>query len=222
MRYLCPKLLCMPIQVAIVENEAMFAEALQMVLNNTGGVISCQHLFSKPDIALKNLPELKPDVVLMDIDLGEGYINGIECIIRLKPLLPNALFMVLTVYEDHQKVFDALASGALGYVLKSAKPERIIEAIQELYEGGAPMTPSIARKVATSFNGPVAKPTPEAELLTVREKEVIELISKGKLEKEVAAELFISLKTVKAHIANIYSKLQVHTRVEALNKYFGR
>ncbi|MCU0345877.1 MAG: response regulator transcription factor [Saprospiraceae bacterium] len=212
----------MPIQVAIVENEAVFAEALQTVLNDTGGVISCQHFFSKPEIALKNLPELKPDVVLMDIDLGEGHINGIECIIRLKPLLPNALFMVLTVYEDHQKVFDALSSGALGYVLKSAKPERIIEAVQELYEGGAPMSPSIARKVANSFNAPAPKPTPESELLTVREKEVIELISKGKLEKEVAAELFISLKTVKAHIANIYAKLQVHTRVEALNRYFGR
>ncbi len=212
----------MLIRVAIVENEAVFADAMQMILNNTGTEISCPHIFSNSAEALKKLPGLKPDIVLMDLDLGQGQLNGIDCITRLQPQMPGTLFMVLTVYEDHQKVFDALSAGALGYVLKSAKPEKIIEAVRELYEGGAPMSPSIARQIAGSFNKPAQTPTPESELLTTREKEVIELISRGKLEKEVAAELFISLKTVKSHISNIYGKLHVRTRVEALNKYFGR
>jgi len=212
----------MPIRVAIVENEVVFAEAMQMVLNNAGPEIACGHVFSNSKNALQKLPELKPDIVLMDIDLGEGQVNGIDCITRLQPQMPGTLFMVLTIYEDHQKVFDALSAGALGYVLKSAKPEKIIEAVRELHEGGAPMSPSIARQIAGSFSKPAQMPTPESELLTIREKEVIQLISKGKLEKEVAAELFISLKTVKSHISNIYGKLHVRTRVEALNKYFGR
>ncbi len=212
----------MPIRVAIVENENVFADAMHMLLNNAGPGITCSYAFSSSSDALKKLPALKPDIVLMDIDLGQGQLNGIDCITRLQPQLPGTLFMVLTVYEDHKKVFDALSAGALGYVLKSAKPEKIIEAIWELYEGGAPMSPSIARQIAGSFSKPTPMPTPESELLTTREKEVIELISKGKLEKEVAAELFISLKTVKSHISNIYGKLHVRTRVEALNKYFGR
>lgn len=212
----------MPIQVVIVENEPAFADAMQMLLNNAGPDFTCPQVFLSSEQALKKLPELKPDIVLMDIDLGQGQLNGIDCITRLQPQLPNTLFMVLTVYEDHKKVFDALAAGALGYVLKSARPEKIIEAIRELSEGGAPMSPSIARQIAVSFNKPAQVPTPESELLTSREKAVIELISKGKLEKEVAAELFISLKTVKSHISNIYGKLHVRTRVEALNKYFGR
>jgi len=212
----------MPIQVAIVENEPAFADAMQMLLNNAGPDFACPEVFLSSEQALKKLPELKPDIVLMDIELGQGQLNGIDCITRLQPQLPSTLFMVLTVYEDHKKVFDALAAGALGYVLKSARPEKIIEAIRELSEGGAPMSPSIARQIAVSFNKPAQVPTPESELLTSREKAVIELISKGKLEKEVAAELFISLKTVKSHISNIYGKLHVRTRVEALNKYFGR
>lgn len=212
----------MPIEIAIVENERYFADALQMVLNGKDTGMSCKYLYTRAEEALKNLPLVKPDVILMDIDLGNDRLTGIDCIAKLCPIMPQTQFMVLTVYEDHKKVFDALSAGALGYVLKSAKPDKIIAAIQELLEGGAPMSPSIARKVATSFMGQDKKLSAEAELMTSREREVIELISKGMLEKEVAAELFISLKTVKAHIANIYAKLQVHTRVEALNKYFGR
>lgn len=212
----------MPITIAIVENEKMFAEAIQKVLNNAGPDFTCPHVFTNGDSALRGLPQVKPDIVLMDLDLGSGQPSGIECMTNLQPVLPHTLFMVLTVYEDHQKVFDALSAGALGYVLKSSKPEKIIEAVRELKEGGAPMSPSIARKIAASFNRPQLSSVPEPEILTIREKEVIELISKGKLEKEVAADLFISLKTVKTHISNIYAKLQVRTRVEALNKYFGR
>lgn len=212
----------MPIRIAIVENDRLFADTLQLTLNNAGDDLACPAVFYKSDDALTQLPLVKPEIVLMDIDLGQGQVNGIDCIARLQSQLPTTQFMILTVYEDHEKVFDALAAGALGYVLKSAAPEKIIAAIRELHEGGSPMSPSIARKIAGSFDKKNTRPVPKSELLSAREQEVIALISRGKMEKEVAAELFISLKTVKTHIGNIYQKLQVRTRVEALNKYFGR
>jgi DNA-binding NarL/FixJ family response regulator len=212
----------MPISIAIVENEATLAHALQLTLQNTDGLI-CTQVFGNGEDALVHLPQNPPDIALMDIDLGQGHMTGIECVAHLQTLCPNTQFMILTIFEDHQKVFDALSAGALGYVLKSSSPERLIAAIRDLSEGGAPMSPSIARKVALSF-GKTSEifPTPEANILTTREKEIIELIADGRMEKEVAAELFISLKTVKTHISNIYTKLQVRTRVEALNKYFGK
>jgi DNA-binding NarL/FixJ family response regulator len=210
----------MPIRVGIVENEESLLYALQLVINSDPG-FACIGAFNTGEKALASLPALNPDIVLMDIDLGKGM-NGIECIAVLKPLCPNAQFMVLTIFEDYQKVFDALSAGALGYVLKSASQHKILEAVRDLYEGGAPMSPSIARQLALRFAASTKSNAAEAYSLTAREKEVIGLIAKGKIEKEVAAELFLSLKTVKTHISNIYEKLQVHTRVEALNKYFGR
>lgn len=212
----------MPISIAIVENEATLAHALQLTLQNTDGLI-CTQVFGNGEDALVHLPQNPPDIVLMDIDLGQGRMTGIECVAHLQTLCPNTQFMILTIFEDHQKVFEALSAGALGYVLKSSSPEHLIAAIRDLSEGGAPMSPSIARKVALSFakTGEISPP-PEANILTTREKEIIELIADGRMEKEVAAELFISIKTVKTHISNIYTKLQVRTRVEALNKYFGK
>jgi DNA-binding NarL/FixJ family response regulator len=209
------------IRVSIIENDKFLCETLRVVLNAKEDIEVLSIHLSGED-ALAALPALQPEIVLVDIDLGQKRMNGIEAITRLKPALPEAQFMILTIYEDHQKVYDALAAGALGYVLKSDKPQKIISAIQDLHEGGAPMSPSIARKIALSFNKEGYADPSQAALLTAREKEVIDLISKGKLEKEVAAELNISLKTVKAHISNMYTKLQVRTRVEALNKYFGR
>lgn len=209
------------IQVSIIENDKFLCETLRVVLN-ARDAIEVLSIHLNAEDALVNIPALQPQVVLVDIDLGPNRMDGIEAITRLKPVLPNTQFMVLTIFEDHQKVFDALSAGALGYVLKSDKPDRIISAIQDLQEGGAPMSPSIARKIAQSFNREQFADPTQVALLTAREREVIEIISKGRLEKEVAAELNISLKTVKAHISNIYNKLQVRTRVEALNKYFGR
>lgn len=210
----------MPIQVCIVENDESLLYALQVVINSHPDFV-CEGTFKSGELALNLLPSYNPDIVLMDIDLGDGM-NGIECITALKIICPQVQFMILTIFEDYQKVFDALSAGALGYVLKSASQNKILEAIRDLYEGGSPMSPSIARQIALHFSNNTNKSTDKTALLTPREKEVIELISKGKLEKEVAAELFLSLKTVKTHISNIYEKLQVHTRVEALNKYFGR
>lgn len=209
------------IQVSIIENDKFLCETLRVVLNARDAIEVLSIHYNAED-ALEKIPMMQPQIVLVDIDLGPDRMNGIEAITHLKPILPNTQFMVLTIFEDHQKVFDALSAGALGYVLKSDKPDRIISAIQDLEEGGAPMSPSIARKIAQSFNREQFADPTQVALLTAREKEVIEIISKGRLEKEVAADLNISLKTVKAHISNIYNKLQVRTRVEALNKYFGR
>lgn len=208
------------IKVAIVENDETLLFALQLTINANPG-FTCDHIYRNGESALKNIPLVKPDIILMDINLGNG-INGIDCITQLKPLVPNSLFMVLTIYEDYQQVYDALTAGALGYIVKSSNPKEIINSITDLYEGGAPMSPKIARKVAEQFGRVPQKKIADDYLLTKREKEVLDLISKGKIEKEVAAELYLSLKTVKTHITNIYQKLQVHTRVEALNKYYGR
>ncbi|MEY4926215.1 MAG: hypothetical protein RI894_651, partial [Bacteroidota bacterium] len=176
-------------------------------------------LFYTGEDAVAFIPKLLPDIVLMDIDLGSG-INGIECIYQLtKQYNSKAKFLVLTLFEDSQHVFDALSAGASGYILKSSLPDKILLAIEETAAGGAPMSPQIAKMVVQSFQ---RANVPEANDLSTREREIIELISKGKIEKEVAAELNISSKTVKTHITNIYNKLQVNTRVEALNKYFGR
>lgn len=209
------------IRVSIIENDKFLCETLRVVLN-AKDKIEVLSIYLNGEDALEALPALKPDIVLVDIDLGHKRMNGIECITHLKSQLPDTQFLILTIFEDHQKVYDALSAGALGYVLKSDKPEKIIGAIQDLHDGGAPMSPSIARKIALSFNKENQADPVQVALLTSREREVIELISKGRLEKEVASELNISVKTVKAHISNIYSKLQVRTRVEALNKYFGR
>ena len=211
----------MSISITIVENEAALCHALKLIINAVEG-FDCAHTYTNGEDALRFLPQKPPDIILMDIDLGERRMTGIECIARLREQCPKTQFMVLTIYEDHQKVFDALSAGALGYVLKSSSSEKIIAAIKDLSEGGSPMSPSIARKIALSFSQPLIYTSPEVDTLTPREREVIELIAKGRMEKEVAAALFISLKTVKTHISNIYAKLQVRTRVEALNKYFGR
>ena len=211
------------VNLAIVEDDKFLLNTLGLVLQKNEK-LNIVGSFSNPMQALKMIPILKPDIVLMDLHLGAQQISGIECITRLKSSNPEILFLILTISEDHDKVFDALSAGALGYILKSASKEKIIDAIFDLYDGGSPMTPSIARKIALSFNYTPNNLYPDvpANLLTNREKEVIDLISKGKLEKEVANELFISYKTVKAHISNIYAKLHVNTRVDALNKYFGR
>lgn len=212
-------------RIAIVENEPMLRDIMTDLLDATPE-IECVGVFATGEAALQTLPFLLPDVVLMDIDLGANIMTGIECIAQAKPHCPNTKFLVFTIFEDHQHVFDALAAGALGYILKSAAPERIIAALHDVAEGGSPITPSIARKLVERFS--VQTPEPiviENEciaLLSKREREIIELIARGHSEREVAETLFISFKTVKTHITNIYQKLHVKTRVDALNKCFGR
>lgn len=210
------------VNIALVEDDKFLLQTLSLVLQKEEN-INILGSYSSPGEALMYIPQLNPDIVLMDLNLGSQNISGIECITRLKSSNPKILFLILTISEDHDKVFDALSAGALGYILKSASKEKIIDAIFDLSEGGSPMTPSIARKIALSFNQkPESEVNNQTNILTSREKEVIDLISKGRLEKDVANELSISFKTVKSHIANIYTMLHVNTRVEALNKYFER
>ena len=206
------------IRIAIIEDNALFMHSLATSLGAHPEIKVIAKCTSPHDILQSDVCN-ELDVCLVDINL-ESNIDGIEFIARAKYLNPNIMFLVLTVFEDHETVFKALTAGALGYILKSSSKSEIIQAIFDIYNGGSPMTQSIARKIVTSFSKPSIRK--ESDDLTTREKEVLDWIAKGKLEKEVADILGISLKTVKNHISNIYAKLQVHTRVEALNKFFGR
>jgi len=161
----------------------------------------------------------------MDINLGEDE-SGIDCIRELKPQYPEILFMMCTVYEEDEKIFEALSAGANGYILKKTTPGKLLDSINELYEGGAPMSSQIARKVVTAFqNKTLDTGNTQAKsmnILSNRENEILQLLAKGLLYKEIAGHLFISQETVRKHVYHIYEKLHVNNRVEAINKFFGR
>ncbi|MES2380296.1 MAG: response regulator transcription factor [Bacteroidota bacterium] len=203
------------IQIAIVEDNHDIRTGLMMIVNGTDD-LECRQTFSSAEEAIKILPLNCPDVVLMDIDLPG--INGIECIKFLKETCDVTQYMMLTVYEDDEKIFRSLEAGATGYMLKKTPPLQLVEAIKDVSSGGSPMNAQIARKVVASFNKP--KPNKAAEELTKRELELLELLSKGYRYKEIADKLFISQDTVRTHIRNIYIKLQVNSKIEAINKVF--
>jgi DNA-binding NarL/FixJ family response regulator len=214
------------ITVGIVDDNAELRNALEEIIGMSEGY-TCVGAYSTAAEAVKQLPQVKPDVVLMDINLGGGE-SGIDCVKELKPLIPATNFMMCTVYEEDEKIFEALNAGASGYILKKTPPSKLIEAIHELSEGGAPMSSQIARKVVAAFQ----KTTPPAHhtdtsgtgisVLSNREKEILELLSRGLMYKEIAADLFISQETVRKHVYHIYEKLHVTNRVEAVNKFYGR
>ena len=166
------------------------------------------------ETAIKEVPEILPDVILTDIQLPG--LNGIECIRRLKTDCPNIQFLVLTVFEEDEKIFEALKAGASGYLLKSSSPETIIHAIAEIHTGGSPMSPGIARKIITHFREPLQN---GHALFTDRERQVLDLMAQGKLVKEIAYDLDVTSHAIKKHIKNIYQKMQVQTRVEAVMKW---
>lgn len=205
----------MPIVVSIVEDNENFRTTLARILSRTEG-FSCASHYGNAEAALERLPQDKPDVVLMDINLPG--INGVECVRRLKPLLPHMQVMMLTVYEDTENIFAALAAGATGYILKRTPKAELLEAIREMRAGGSPMTAHIARKVVQSFQQAGSSPKP-AENLSQREQEVLDLLSQGFLYKEIAEKLGISYETVHTYIRRIYEKLQVRTRTEAVAKF---
>jgi DNA-binding NarL/FixJ family response regulator len=209
------------INVCIVDDNNELRMAMQEIISMAEGY-KCIGSMSNSAEAITKLPLIKPDVVLMDIHLGEGE-SGIDCVRELKPLMPATNFMMCTVYEDDEKIFEALNAGASGYILKKTAPSKMLEAIRELNEGGAPMSSQIARKVVFAFrNKPGISQSTEIELLSAREKEILEHLSRGLMYKEIAAVLFISPETVRKHVYHIYEKLHVGNRVEAVNKYFGR
>lgn len=211
------------ISVCIVDDNRELRNALEEIISMSDGY-RCIGTIGTAEEAIRQIPFLKPDVVLMDINLGTAE-SGIDCVRALKQQVPATNFMMCTVYEEDEKIFEALSAGASGYILKKTAPNRMLEAIRELYQGGAPMSSQIARKVVAAFQGkPVSTETANTELaeLTNREKEILEQLSKGLMYKEIAAELFISAETVRKHVYHIYEKLHVTNRIEAVNRYFGR
>ena len=208
----------MPITVSIVEDNDQLRGTLARVLNRAEG-FHCVSQFANAEDALKTLPQAKPAVVLMDINLPG--MNGVECVRRLKPLCPETLFIMLTVYEDTENIFNALAAGATGYLLKRTPRAELLSAIQDVLKGGSPMSAHIARKVVQSFQRPVAAVHP-TEDLSPREREVLDCLAQGFLYKEIADKLGISYETVHTYVRRIYEKLQVRTRTEAVAKFLRR
>ena len=210
------------ITVCIVDDVSELRHALEEIVSSAGGY-KCLGTMSNAAEAITKIPLLNPDVVLMDINLGENE-SGIDCVRKLKPVVPSTNFMMCTVYEDDEKIFEALSAGASGYILKKTEPNKMLDAIKELHEGGAPMSSQIARKVVFAFRDKSVSPanSPGIEQLSYREKQILEELSRGLMYKEIASVLFISPETVRKHVYHIYEKLHVTNRVEAVNKYFGR
>lgn len=205
------------IAVAIVEDIKEIREGLKILINLSDG-FSCEDVYSTAEQALEQLPQHKPDVVLMDINLPG--INGIECVKQLKLVCPDTQFIMSTVYEDDENIFESLKAGATGYLLKKTVPSRILEAITEVYQGGSPMSTQIARRVIASFQK--EDDIEASEILTSREKEILKNLSEGLRYKEIADRLKISIETVRSHARRIYEKLHVQSRTEALNKVYGK
>lgn len=201
----------MNIQVAIVDDKRDIREGLQLILNNSEG-FECVATYSDGESAVKGLPTVKPHVVLMDIGLPR--MSGIDVVRAVKDISPEIEMIMLTVHADEDSIFESLRAGASGYLMKNTFPSKLLNSIKEVQNGGSPMSSTIARKVVSSFNS-FRKP---AANLTKREKEVLDLLCKGKSYKVIADDLFISPDTVRYHLKNIYKKLQVNSKYEAMVK----
>ncbi|GAB2816886.1 response regulator transcription factor [Ferruginibacter profundus] len=204
------------ITVCIVDDQKIMSQTLELIINESED-IGCIGIFSNAESFIEQYEELRPDVTLMDIDLPG--MSGIEAIFNIKSGYPRAKFLVLTIFNDDEKVFNALKAGAGGYLLKKHSFDLLLENIKELYFGGAPMSPEIAKKLIGYFqrdNGRV-----QLNNLTDKEKKVLELIVEGYLYKEIAGTLGVTIDAIKKHAHNIYEKLHVRTRSEAIRKYLS-
>ena len=209
----------MPVRISIIEDDSRLR---QIYANYVRQSAELELVGQYPDAesAIEAIPTERPDVVLMDIHLPG--MNGIECVRRLKELLPQTHFMMLTVYEDAEKIFSALKAGASGYLLKRTTEPELMAAILDISRGGSPMSSAIARKVVQSFqNPPPGQALGEAARLSPREREILDLLARGFAYKQIADQLQISGPTVNHHIRNMYDKLHVHSRAEAVAKYLG-
>ena len=206
----------MPIKISIVEDDVRVRSTLARLIDSTEG-FCCVSQHPTAENALVELKITRPEVVLMDINLPG--LNGVECVRRLKELLPETQVVMLTVYENTNIIFSALSAGASGYLLKKSSPEQLIKAIHDVFNGGSPMTSHIARKVVASFQQ-ITNPVHEYQKLSLREQEVLDCLAKGYLYREIAEQLKISYATVHTHIRHIYEKLHVRTRTEAVTKHF--
>ena len=208
----------MPITVAIVEDRTDVREGLGALIDTSEGFV-CAATFGDAEAFLDGLDVLPLDVVLMDI--GLPGMNGIEAVRALKFARPEVQAMMLTVFEDDDHVFEALRSGATGYVLKTTPPDELLESIEQLHAGGSPMSSGIARRVVEAFHRPPLVPEDE-QPLTPREEEILELLVQGFRYREIADRLFISIDTVRTHVRHVYEKMHVRSRAEATMKYLGR
>ena len=205
----------MPITVSIVEDHAPTRDGLSQLINRTTD-FNCVSQHGSAEDAIERVPGFKPDVVLMDINLPG--MSGVDAVRRLKTPLPQTHFIMLTVYKDNDAIFNALMAGANGYLLKQTPPKELLAALREVCAGGAPVTSQIARKIIEAFRQTRTPPN-EAEGLSTREQQVLELLSQGYLYKEIANHLQISYRTVSTHVEHIYAKLHVHSRAQAVARH---
>lgn len=205
------------IKIGIVEDSRTTREGLRTIIDLSPDH-QCVGAFETAEEALRLLPKKSPDVVLMDIQLPA--MTGVECVAQLKRLLPDVLVIMVTVYEDSDRVFSALRAGASGYLLKRSAPEEVIQAIREVQQGGVPMSGGIARKVIQYFRDQ-SSTMEMVDKLTPREREILEMVANGFSNKELAGRLHISVDSVRWHLKNIYAKLHVHSRTEAALKFRG-
>jgi len=203
------------IKVAVFEDNDQLRESLCQLINNVES-LNCSGTFADANHIERKIGRSKPDVIVMDIDLPG--MNGIDAVKIIHEKFPSIRVLMQTVFDDNDKIFAAIRAGASGYILKKAAPAKIIEAIRETYYGGAPMTPSIAEKVLNMFRIQTQQTQAEKIDLSEREKEILTLLVKGKSYKMIAADCFISIDTVNSHIKNIYEKLHVHSKSEAVVK----
>jgi DNA-binding NarL/FixJ family response regulator len=203
------------IRVAIFEDNSNLRRGLFNLLESSEGFV-CAGAFGHCERVIENIEESLPDVILMDIELPG--INGIEAVKLIRVNYPELKILMETIFEDDEKVFQSICNGANGYILKTTPPAEILKAIREIYEGGSPMSPLIATKVLRMFKDTVSRETDESYQLSAREKEIVKCLVEGMSYKMIASNCFISIETVNGYIKNIYKKLQVHSKGEAVAK----
>lgn len=211
-----------PIRVAVVEDDAKLRQTLEAFINRSAGMCFVAS-YGSAEAALKALPSDHPDIVLMDIRLPG--MSGVECVFHLRKALPTAKAVMLTAFEDADDVFQSLTAGAYGYLLKSAEPARLREAIREAHHGGSPISGSVARKIVDYFRGAQASDAsvdPDSAPLTPREVEILRLLASGSAYKQIADDLGASINTIRTHIKRIYDKLHAHSRTEAVRLFQSR
>jgi DNA-binding NarL/FixJ family response regulator len=208
----------MSITVSIVEDDAGVRTTLAKLIDGSPG-FRCLSQHPTAEHALQEIPRANPNVVLMDINLPG--LSGVDCVRRLKPLLPQTQIIMLTVYQNTEHIFNALTAGASGYLLKQTPPDELLAAIRDVHDGGSPMSSHIARKIVQSFQRP-APAAREPGTLSPREAEVLDLLAKGYLYKEIADKTALTYATVHTHIRHIYEKLHVRSRAQAVAKHLGQ
>ncbi len=207
------------IRVAIVEDDEDIRESIVEIIPDSGDII-CVRAYERAEEFLKELESLMVDVVLMDITLPGGM-NGIQCVRQAKPKREEIQYLMCTSHNDQERTFDSLCAGATGYLLKNTRPEAMFAAIRDIHRGGSPMSPEIARMVVMSFPNK-NQDNNLLEQFTTREQEVLHALAKGLTYQEIADKLFISIETVRTYLRKIYQKLQVRSKVEAINKVFPK